>query len=171
MFSILPDPHYYIMFPVILEGSLSPIHTNKCRLTPCLVQKTCPRRPSVLESAVGEATIRVHFEPQTSVRLLTMQVYQSAKPTLSYHTHTHTHTYLVLHSDLSSQCVICVPLLVEAQAQLLHLVFGLQAPWGLPCVCVTGARCVELLTGGSGSGEIISPAQSVSQTEHIMTDC
>lgn len=40
----------------------------------------------------------------------------------------HTHTYLVLHGDLSSQCVVCVPLLVEAQAQLLHLVFGLQAP-------------------------------------------
>lgn len=70
-----------------------------------------------------------------------MLFYQFAKPDLNVP------TYLVLHSDLRSQRVICVPLLVEAQAQLLHLVFGLQAPCSLPCVCVTGARCVELLTG------------------------
>lgn len=33
--------------------------------------------------------------------------------------------YLVLYSDFSGQCVICVPLLAEAEAQLFHLVFGL----------------------------------------------
>lgn len=36
------------------------------------------------------------------------------------------HTNLVLHSDLGSQGVVSVPLLAEAQAQLLHLVLGLQ---------------------------------------------
>lgn len=36
------------------------------------------------------------------------------------------HTDLVLHGDLGSQGVIGVPLLAEAQAQLLHLVLGLQ---------------------------------------------
>lgn len=55
--------------------------------------------------------------------------------------------YLVLHGYLSGQRVVRVPLLVEAQAQLLHLVLGLQAPRGLPCVRVTGAGGVELLRG------------------------
>lgn len=69
-------------------------------------------------------------------------------------------TDLILHSDFSGQRVIRVPLLVEAQAQLLHLVFGLQAPCSFPCVCVTGAGCVELLTG----------RRSVSTTELITRD-
>lgn len=58
-----------------------------------------------------------------------------------------THTNLVLHGDLGSQGVISVPLLAEAQAQLLHLVLGLQVSWGLSCVYVAGAGCVELLEG------------------------
>lgn len=73
--------------------------------------------------------------------------------------------YLVLHSDFSSQCVICVPLLVEAQAQLLHLVFGLQTPSSLPCVCVTGARCVELLAGGDKRNEALMCAKV--RTEYL----
>lgn len=55
--------------------------------------------------------------------------------------------YLVLHSDFSSQRVIRVPLLAEAQAQLLHLVLGLQVSRGLPRVYVAGAGGVELLAG------------------------
>lgn len=56
-------------------------------------------------------------------------------------------THLVLHGDLGSQGVIGVPLLAEAQAQLLHLVLGLQVSRGLPSVYVTAAGCVELLVG------------------------
>lgn len=53
--------------------------------------------------------------------------------------------YLVLHGDLGGQRVVRVPLLAEAQAQLLHLVLGLQAPRRLPRVRVAGAGRVELL--------------------------
>lgn len=54
-------------------------------------------------------------------------------------------TDLVLHGDLGSQRVVRVPLLVDAQTELLHLVFGLQAAGCLPRVRVAGARRVELL--------------------------
>lgn len=91
----------------------------------------CPRPPSVLESAVREANLCVCVCFKENPHRV-----QRQRP-----------TYLVFHGDFSSQRVICVPLLAEAQAQLLHLVLGLQATRGLPRVCVTGARCVELLTG------------------------
>ena len=55
------------------------------------------------------------------------------------------HTHLVLHCDLGGQGVVSVPLLVEAQAQLLHLVLGLQATSRLASVRVAGAGRVELL--------------------------
>lgn len=54
-------------------------------------------------------------------------------------------TDLVLHGDLGGQRVVRVPLLVEAQAELLHLVFGLQAAGGFARVRVAGAGRVELL--------------------------
>lgn len=57
-------------------------------------------------------------------------------------------THLVLHGDLGGQGVVRVPLLVEAQSQLLHLVLGLQAARCLAGVRVAGAGRVELLQCG-----------------------
>ena len=56
--------------------------------------------------------------------------------------------HLVLHGDLRGQGVVSVPLLVEAEAQVLHFVLGLQVTPGLPCVRVVGAGRGKLLTEG-----------------------
>lgn len=61
--------------------------------------------------------------------------------------------YLVLHGDLGGQGVASVPFLSEVEAQLVHLVLGLQVAAGLPCVGVAGARGGELLQD-SEEGEI-----------------
>lgn len=61
--------------------------------------------------------------------------------------------YLVLHGDLGGQSVASVPFLTEVEAQLVHLVLGLQVASRLPCVGVAGARGGKLLQdSGSGGG-------------------
>ena len=59
--------------------------------------------------------------------------------------------HLVLHDDLRGQGVVSVPLLVEAEAQVLQLVLGLQVTPRLSCVRVVGARRGKLLTEGRGT--------------------
>lgn len=106
-------------------------------LTLCLVQKTCPAPPSGLEPAGRQAQCCVGVN--------------SGDTDTPTHTHTNADTHLVFHGDFGAQRVVRVPLLAEAQAQLLHLVLGLQAARGLARVCVTGAGCVELLCVEGGA--------------------
>lgn len=57
---------------------------------------------------------------------------------------------LVLHGDFCGERVVGVPFLVEAEAQVLHFVLGLQVAAWLPCICVVGARGGKLLQDTQG---------------------
>lgn len=54
-------------------------------------------------------------------------------------------SHLVLHGNLGGESVVRVPFLIEAQAQLLQLVLGLQTPACLARVNISRAGCVEFL--------------------------
>lgn len=56
-----------------------------------------------------------------------------------------TWTHLIFQSHFGGQNIICVPLLVQSQAQILHFVLGLQVSSRFSSVCVTGAAGGELL--------------------------
>lgn len=69
--------------------------------------------------------------------------------------------YLVLHGDFWGQSIVSVPFLAEVEAQLVHLVLGLQVTSRLSRVSVVGAGGGELLQdkagwsdeGGDGDGK------------------
>lgn len=54
-------------------------------------------------------------------------------------------THLIFQSHFSGQNIICVPLLVQSQAQILHFVLGLQVSSCFSGVCVTGSAGGEIL--------------------------
>lgn len=58
--------------------------------------------------------------------------------------------HLILHGDLCGESVVGVPFLVEAEAQLVQLVLGLQVASRLPCIRVVGAGSGELLQSRQG---------------------
>ncbi len=58
--------------------------------------------------------------------------------------------YLVLHGDFCGESIVCVPFLVEVEAQVAHFVLSLQVASWLPCVCVVGARGGKLLPDKRG---------------------
>lgn len=56
-----------------------------------------------------------------------------------------TWTHLIFQSHFGCQNIICIPLLVQTQAQILHFVLDLQVSSRLSGVCVTGAAGGKLL--------------------------
>lgn len=70
-----------------------------------------------------------------------------------YHSTSSVCLHLVLHGDLCGERVIGVPFLVEAKAQLVQLVLGLQVASRLPRVRVVGAGSGELLRSKDGLGK------------------